>query len=48
MANDNATASKMRDQLKSQIKGLPKNSVRVKEKADELHKVNDKFWEGLF
>jgi len=48
VANDNTTASKMRDQLKSQIKGLPKNSVRVKEKAGELHKVNDKFWEGLF
>ena len=47
-ANDKDTAIRMRDSLRTQVEGLPENSVVVKDKASKLHKVqNDLFWEGL-
>ena len=47
--SDQATAMKMRDQLKAQVEALPENSVVVKDNASTLYKVqNDLFWEGLF
>jgi type I restriction enzyme, R subunit len=47
-ARDQATAAKMRDQLKEQVNALPENSVVVRDHASTLHKVStDIFWEGL-
>ena len=47
-ANDKDTAIRMRDSLRTQVEGLPENSVVVKDKASKLYKVqNDLFWEGL-
>jgi len=48
-ASDQATAVKMRNQLRQQVDTLPENSVVVQDSQSSLHPVKtDIFWEGLF